>query len=97
MFMQALADELGRFELRRRLEKNYFKRIGVDGRSAVYGLLAAARPLTRGAGGWTYRIADMELFGIDNVHWLGAGEYPPAAQLPLLGLVPLPVELQAED
>ena len=91
LLAQILSDELGRDLARRKLEADFYRRVGVDGRIAVYGLLPEAGGAAKNAGGWTFRISDMEKFGVRNVRWLGDGEYPAAESLPLLGLALLSV------
>ncbi|MGI9228354.1 MAG: hypothetical protein ACR2P9_00665 [Gammaproteobacteria bacterium] len=90
LLLPELAQEFGRLNARRLMEEEFFQRIGVDAESAVYGLRSGS-PLSTGAGGWTYRIADMAKFGITNVQWQGQGEYPPPGKLAFLGLTVLEV------
>ena len=91
MLIAGLAGELGRHHARREMEADFFRRIGVDADSAIYGFLPESG-LPENAGGWTFRIPDMAKFGIGNVKWLGEGEYPPPEKLALLGLSLLAVE-----
>ena len=91
MLMAGLTQELARQNTRRKMETDFFQRIGVDADSAIYGLLPGSN-LPQDAGGWTFRIADMAKFGITNVKWLGAGDYPPPEKLSFLGLSLLAVE-----
>ncbi|MGI9251508.1 MAG: hypothetical protein ACR2PR_09960 [Pseudohongiellaceae bacterium] len=90
LLLPELAREFGRQNARRLMEETFFQRISVDAESAVYGLRPGSL-LPTGAGGWTYRIADMAKFGITDVEWQGQGEYPPPGKLAFLGLTVLEV------
>lgn len=74
---RTLDREYDRFEDSRADEARFFEEIEVDDKVTYFGLLPGQYRayLASGMDGWTFSLADMERFGIDNVSYAGEGRY----------------------
>jgi len=72
-----LDHEYARFEDSRADESRFFEEIGVDDKITYFGLLPGQYQtyLASRLDGWTFSLADMKRFGIDNVSYAGDGRY----------------------
>ena len=74
----SMRDTMRRITSGIRAEQEFLDRIGVSVEALVYGQMPGRydRWAASGAYGWTFRIEDMARFGIDNVTYVGEGDYP---------------------